>query len=91
MLQHAQGRMWLRCESTWTFFIQRWIEALEGSSKGIAILKIDGYIRVNYTVNRTTNQLSAYSDADWGNNLNERRSVSGVSALPNGEPVVSKP
>nr|CCA17491.1 putative polyprotein [Albugo laibachii Nc14] len=45
---------------------------------------------IHYNRNEAPNQISAYSDADWGHNLDDRRSVSGVLILLNGGPVVFK-
>ena len=45
---------------------------------------------IHYNRNEAPNQIPAYSDADWGNNLDDRMSVSGVLILPNGGPVVFK-
>ena len=45
---------------------------------------------LHYGIEKLQRQLAAYSDVKWGNNLEYRRSVSGVSMVLNGGPVIFK-
>lgn len=45
---------------------------------------------LHYSGEKKTNELVAYSDADWGSNADDRRSVSGILILLNGGPDVFK-
>ena len=67
-----------------------------GSQHWKALIKVLRYLRstsgfgLHYSVDKLQQQLTAYSDADWGNSLDDRRSVSGVLLVLNGGPVIFK-
>nr|CCA19905.1 putative polyprotein [Albugo laibachii Nc14] len=65
---------------------QHWKAAM----KVLRYLKSSITFGIHYNRNEAPNQISAYSDADWGNNLDDRRSGSGVLMLLDGGPVVFK-
>lgn len=67
-----------------------------GQEHWLAAIKILRYLKttsdygINYKSSTQANAPIAYCDADWGNNLDDRRSVSGVAIVMNGGPIVYK-
>ena len=57
-----------------------------GSQHWKALIKVLRYLRstsnfgLHYSIDKLPQLLTAYSDADWGNNLDDRRWASGVFA-----------
>ena len=67
-----------------------------GSQHWKALIKVLRYLRstsnfgVHYGIEKLQPLLTAYSDADWRNNLDDRRSVSSILLVLNGGPVIFK-
>ncbi|KAJ0390320.1 hypothetical protein ATCC90586_011926 [Pythium insidiosum] len=67
-----------------------------GISHWKAAIKVLRYLNttsdhgLHYSGAMRNNRLTAFSDADWGSNTDDRRSVSGVLLMLNGGPVVFK-
>ena len=53
-------------------------------------LKITATKGIRYQGNQGKIQLSAYSDADWASNKDDRRSTSGIMIMINNSPVIFK-